>query len=205
MRAMSTTKQLKAETSARSAWRAPPARLDHEVADGAVEGGAGVVAALGQRQEVLARARRDVAVQLQVQVAQAGVQAHVRLGAWAALHADLRGHAHGHYVLGLGLRVGQAGVQAHVRLGARAALHAHLRGTRLGNCSSGSGFRVGVQAQVTLALGQRPTRTCAVQGMVRCGSSADFNLAHTNISHIVPIVTAVARTMWHAVLQHAPT
>ena len=68
---------------------APPARLDHEVADGAVEGGAAVVAALGQRQEVLARARRDVAVQLQVEVAQAGVQAHVRLGAGAALHAHL--------------------------------------------------------------------------------------------------------------------
>ena len=45
------------------------ARLDHEAADGAVEYGVGVVAALGQHQEVLACARRDVAVQLQVQVA----------------------------------------------------------------------------------------------------------------------------------------
>lgn len=52
-----------------------------------MEDGVVVVPALGQHEEVLARARRHVAVQLQVEVAQAGVQAHVALLLGAALHA----------------------------------------------------------------------------------------------------------------------
>jgi len=56
-----------------------PAHLDHEVLDAAVEGGAVVVALCREPQEVLARAGRDVAVQLQVEVAHVGVHAHVPL------------------------------------------------------------------------------------------------------------------------------
>lgn len=64
------------------------AHLDHEVADAAVEGGVGVVARLGQNEEVLAGAGHDVAVQLQIEVPQAGVQAHVSFLLGLALHPD---------------------------------------------------------------------------------------------------------------------
>jgi hypothetical protein len=65
------------------------ARLDHEVPDASVEDRAGVVARLCQDEEVFACARRDVAVQLQVEVAQAGVQPHVALLLRRAFHPHL--------------------------------------------------------------------------------------------------------------------
>lgn len=67
-----TTKEINKETPLCKA-----AHLDHEVLDVAVEGRAAEVPALRQRQKVLAGARRDVAVQLDVEVAQGGVQAQV--------------------------------------------------------------------------------------------------------------------------------
>ncbi len=66
------------------------AHLDHEALDAAVEDRVGVVAALGQHQEVFAGARRNVAVQLQVEVAQRCVQAHVGLLLGVALYAHQR-------------------------------------------------------------------------------------------------------------------
>ena len=73
---------------ARSSWRAPPAalplhpplparpppHLDHEARDVSMEEGAGVVPAGSEGQEVLARVRRVLAEELQLEVAQVGVQ-----------------------------------------------------------------------------------------------------------------------------------
>lgn len=53
--------------------------LDHEVLYASVEHGAVVVVHARQAQEVLARAWHNVAVQLNVEVAQAGVDAHIAL------------------------------------------------------------------------------------------------------------------------------
>ena len=57
------------------------ATLDHKVTDAAVEGNAVVVARGGQGQEILARLWYEVAVQLEVQVAERGVQADITLAA----------------------------------------------------------------------------------------------------------------------------
>lgn len=64
-----------------------------------MEDGVGVVPALRQHEEVLACARREIAVQLQIEVAQIRVQAHVALLLGAALHSHhrarvLRRHVH---------------------------------------------------------------------------------------------------------------
>jgi len=75
------------EDSARSErWQE---HLDHEVLDAPVEHRARVVAAVGEDHEVLAGPRRDVAVHLQVEIAQVRVQPHVALLLGLPLHSDL--------------------------------------------------------------------------------------------------------------------
>lgn len=74
--------------------------LYHEAADGPVEDGVLVVPAFREHEEVLTGARRYVAVQLQVEISQAGVHLHVPLLLGVALYPDLhavvlRVHIHG--------------------------------------------------------------------------------------------------------------
>ena len=66
------------------------AHLDHEALYAAVEDCIRVVTALGQHQKVLAGARRNVAVQLQIEVAKIRVQPHVGLLLGVTLYAHQR-------------------------------------------------------------------------------------------------------------------
>lgn len=61
--------------------------LDHEVLDAAVELGARIIPLVRENEEVFRRARRQVRVQLDVQVAVRRGQTQVRLFGRAALHA----------------------------------------------------------------------------------------------------------------------
>ncbi len=63
--------------------------LDHEVSYAAMEDGVTVVAGLSQDKKVLAGAGGNVAVQLQIEVSQAGVQAQIPLLLGLALHTHL--------------------------------------------------------------------------------------------------------------------
>lgn len=66
------------------------AHLDHEVADAAVKARLVVVAHFTEREEVLARARREVTVQLQVERALHRQQLQVRLLLWVPALATRR-------------------------------------------------------------------------------------------------------------------
>ena len=66
------------------------AHLDHEAFNAAVEDCIRVVTALGQHQKVLTGARRNVAVQLQIEIAQICVQPHVGLLLGVTLYAHQR-------------------------------------------------------------------------------------------------------------------
>lgn len=70
--------------------------LYHEVFDVTMKDGVCIVASLRKDEEVLASARGKITVQLQVEVAQIGVQPHITLLCGVTLHPNLLALIAGH-------------------------------------------------------------------------------------------------------------